>query len=156
MTDHKIIKMQFVNDDGGRTAAGRKGSAGDCVARAIAIAAQRPYAEVYDALATGNFNQRRSKHDRGPRRRSASNGIRTNRKWFKDYMASLGFVWVPTMAIGSGCTTHLRSGGLPIGRLVVSVSGHMTAVIDGTIYDTVDPSRGGTRCVYGYWKRIND
>ncbi len=28
---------------------------------------------------------------------------------------------------------------------------HYTAVIDGVINDTHDPSREGTRCVYGYW-----
>jgi hypothetical protein len=27
-------------------------------------------------------------------------------------------------------------------------------VIDGVIHDTFDPSRGGTRCVYGYWIKV--
>jgi hypothetical protein len=34
---------KFRYDDGGRKAAGFKGRAGDCVTRAIAIAAQLPY-----------------------------------------------------------------------------------------------------------------
>ena len=38
-----------------------------------------------------------------------------------------------------------------MGRLVVSVSKHMVAVVDGVIIDTQDPSRGGTLCIYGYW-----
>src|SRR6516165_10226867 len=42
--------MDFVYSDGGRAAAGYKGRAGDCVVRAIAIAAQKPYQEVYDAI----------------------------------------------------------------------------------------------------------
>jgi hypothetical protein len=67
-------------------------------------------------------------------------------------MERLGFVWTPTMTIGSGCRVHLRDGELPMGRLVVSVSKHATAVIDGVIHDTHDPARGGTRCVYGFWK----
>jgi len=33
----------------------------------------------------------------------------------------------------------------------VKVSKHLTAVIDGVMYDTHDPSRGGSRCVYGYY-----
>ena len=41
--------------------AGYKGFAGDCVCRAIAIATQKPYKEVYDRLADGMANQRRSK-----------------------------------------------------------------------------------------------
>lgn len=42
--------MDFVFHDGGRDAAGYKGSTGDCVTRSIAIAAGKPYQEVYDAL----------------------------------------------------------------------------------------------------------
>ena len=57
------------------------------------------------------------------------------------------------MKIGSGCTVHLRADELPTGRLIVSVSRHVVAVIDGVIHDTHDPSRDGTRCVYGYWKQ---
>ena len=137
--------MPFVVDDGGRARAGFKGKAGDCVARSIAIASGLPYADVYHSLADGAGNERRS------RGKSARNGIRVSRKWFKDYMHALGFAWVPTMHIGGGCTTHLRAGELPGGRLVVSCSKHYTAVVDGVIHDTDDPSRNGSRCVYGYW-----
>jgi hypothetical protein len=41
---------------------------------------------------------------------------------------------------------------LPSGRLVVSASKHLTAVIDEVIHNTHDPSRRETRCVYGYWQ----
>jgi hypothetical protein len=141
--------MRHVYDDGGRAAAGYKGNAGDCVARSIAIVTGLPYKEVYDALAKGAGSERNSLGT------SARNGIRTSRKWFKDYMASLGFVWIPTMQVGQGCKVHLAGGELPDGRLVVSVSKHYTAVIDGVIHDTHDCSRDGTRCVYGYWKKAS-
>lgn len=140
----------FTPNDGGRAAAGFKGKAGDCVARAVAIASGRPYTEVYARLAQGTGTQRAGK--RGKRPASARSGINTARKWFKDYMAEIGFVWTPTMKIGSGCKVHLCAAELPKGRLVVSVSNHVTAVIDGVIHDTYDPSRGGGRCVYGYWQ----
>lgn len=152
--------MRFQFNDGGRSAAGFKGRAGDCVARAVAIASSRPYAEVYAALAQGAGDERKS------RGASARNGIHTKRKWFKDYMASLGFAWMPTMRIGSGCKVHLREDELPAGRLVVAVSRHYTAVIDGVIHDTHDPQRlqfgtpsdaddiRGTRCVYGYYAHL--
>ena len=55
------------------------------------------------------------------------------------------------MAIGQGCKVHLRADELPTGRLIVAVSKHITAVIDGVIHDTHDCSRSGTRCVYGYF-----
>ncbi|MGA2164193.1 MAG: hypothetical protein ABSH36_06960, partial [Solirubrobacteraceae bacterium] len=56
------------------------------------------------------------------------------------------------MKIGHGCTVHLHAEELPSGRLIVRLSRHMCAVIDGVIHDTHDPSRQGTRCVYGYWQ----
>ena len=142
----------FVFDDGGRSAAGFKGSAGDCVARSVAIASGLPYAEVYSVLANGRGDQRATKRG-GKKSRSARNGINTGRKWFKDYMERLGFKWTPTMQIGSGCKVHLSADELPAGRLIVSVSRHYTAMIDGVIHDTFDPSRDGSRCVYGYWSR---
>lgn len=146
------MNMKYINHDGGRSASGYKGSAGDCVARSIAIASGRQYDEIYRALAAGNGAERRTKHSRTKSgKRTARNGIRVRRKWFKDYMASIGFKWVPTMTIGSGCTVHLAHGELPMGSLVVSVSRHYTAVIDGVIHDTYDPQREAGRCVYGYW-----
>ncbi len=164
--------MTFQYDDGGRKAAGYKGSAGDCVCRAVAVVSAKPYAEVYAALAHGAGNERKS------RGASARNGIHTSRKWFKDYMAQLGFAWTPTMGIGTGCKVHLSDGELPQGKLIVSVSRHVTAVIDGVIHDTFDPQRAAhicepdygqplkagewrnengiwhiaRRCVYGYWQ----
>lgn len=40
----------FTYDDGGRAAAGFKGSAGDCVARSIAIVAGLHYTAVIDGI----------------------------------------------------------------------------------------------------------
>jgi len=142
--------IPFVQHDGGRAEAGFRGEAGDCVCRAVSIASGRPYAEVYRFLADGTGKQRASSRT-GRRSRSARNGVHVRRKWFKDYMRGLGFSWVPTMAIGSGCTVHLRADELPRGRIIVGLSRHFAAVIDGVLYDTHDCSRDGTRCVYGYW-----
>jgi hypothetical protein len=159
--------MNFVKDDGGRSAAGFKGNAGDCVTRAVAIAAEMPYEEIYARLASGAGRERKT------RGATARNGIHTSRKWFKDFMRALGFEWTATMGIGTGCKVHLHDGELPMGRLVVSVSKHYTAVIDGVIHDTFNPQREAhvmtfngasssddprvthsiqRRCVYGYWK----
>ena len=139
----------FQYNDGGREAAGYKGAAGDCVARAIAIASGLPYAEVYDALAKGTGSERAGK--KGKRPASARNGIYVNRKWFKDLMVEWGFVWTPTMGIGTGCKVHLNADELPAGRLVVRLSKHCTTMINGAIHDTYNPDRGGSRGVYGYW-----
>ena len=138
--------LPWVADDGGRELAGYRGAAGDCTCRAIAIAADLPYQAVYDRL-----NELVPEHDRrGPGRRgSARTGV--NRRTYDALLAELGFTWTPTMTIGSGCRVHLAVGELPPGRLVCRLSRHVTAVIDGMVHDTYDPSRDGSRCVYGYW-----
>lgn len=140
--------MKFVIDDGGRAAAGFRGQTGDCVCRAIAIAAERPYAEVYAAL---NGAADRERPRRGKKRSSARTGV--HKVTIRRYLTDLGWHWVPTMQIGSGCKVHLCGGELPSGRLIVSVSRHLVAVIDGVVHDTHDPSRDGTRCVYGYFTK---
>lgn len=139
----------FIYNDGGRSAAGFRGSAGDCVVRAVAIAAQMPYAEAYAYVNAQASVERRGKS----RRSNARTGVNTKRKWFRDWMRSLGFTWTPCMSIGTGCRVHLRADELPDGWLIVNVSRHLVAVINGAVHDTHDSSRGGTRCVYGYWRR---
>ena len=146
---------EFKFNDGGRSNY-FKGKGGDCVTRAIAIATGKDYKEVYDVLAEGNAKQRKGKREGSKAgKRTALRGINTKRKWFQDYMKNLGFKWVSVMGIGTGCTTHLKSDELPKGKIICSVSKHYTAVIDGVINDTFDPSRNGTRCVYGYWQINN-
>lgn len=173
--------ITHIYNDGGRKAAGFKGSAGDCVARAIAIVARRDYATVYAELAAINSKLRltTSRKRRHGNKRSARNGIYTTTVPFKRYMEGLGFRWVPTMKIGQGCKVHLVADELPNGRIICKLSRHFTAVIDGVVHDTYNPARGpswtfepdtgqplrenqgrnqngvwtevGERCVYGYW-----
>lgn len=133
--------MQFKYNDGGRAAAGYKGQANDCVVRAVAIATERDYREVYREL---------SRHMKScGYRASARDGIPN---WVvREYLKELGFKWVKTMGKGTGIQVHLKEGELPKGTLIASLSRHVAAVIDGTIHDTHNPSRGGTRGVYGYW-----
>lgn len=141
--------MKVVYNDGGRSSAGYSGSAGDCVVRAIAIATEKPYQEVYDSITLLAGNERITKRKRG--RSNARTGV--YKGTIIKYLKSIGWVFTPTMFIGSGCKVHLRDGELPMGRIICNVSKHMVAVIDGIIHDTHDCSRNGTRCVYGYWTK---
>lgn len=138
---------RVVYNDGGRSASGYRGTTGDCVTRAIAIATKLPYQQVYDEINALAVHERRSKRRR--RKSSAATGV--HKPTIRKYLVGLGWRWIPTMKIGSGCKVHLRAEELPKGRLIVHVSKHVVAVIDGVVHDTHDPSRGGTRCVYGYW-----
>jgi hypothetical protein len=135
--------MKHIYNDGGSGTSKQR----DCVVRAIAIATEQPYADVRDRI---NYLADKEYFDGS----DAIAGV--HKKLYKDYLTALGWMWTPTMAIGSGCTVHLRDGELPIGRLIVSVSRHLVAVIDGVINDTHDCSRNGSRCVYGYWRKAHN
>ena len=131
--------MKFVYDDGGRSKYFKASNVGDCAIRAISIATQKDYKEVYNALK--ELNGGKSCRDGTPKNVD------------KKYLIQLGWKWHPCMHIGSGCQVHLNENELPKGRLVVSVSGHLTCVINGVLNDTYDCSREGSRCVYGYWTK---
>ena len=151
-----VSQLNFQFNDGGRTAAGFKGGAGDCVVRSIAIATKLPYLQVYEDLRLANETYAQLRNDRLARRLNAKGASPRNgnhRNVFHDYIIGLGFEWVPTMQVGAGCQVHLRANELPQGILIVKVSKHLTAVVNGVILDTHDPSRGGNRCVYGYYSK---
>lgn len=127
----------WVATDGGRAEAGFKGTTGDCAVRAIAVAAGLPYREAYDLVNAHCAKERPSKRRRGTS--SARTGVHT--VTMHRIMAALGWVWTPTMGIGSGCTVHLCAEELPPGRLIARVSKHYVAVVDGVVHDTYDSRR---------------
>ena len=143
-----VILMEYQFNDGGRTVAGFKGQTGDCGVRAVAIVTGLPYKEVYDAI---NMISKQEKPVRGLRSSNARTGIWPNT--LSTFLEQYGFKWTPTMRFGSGCTVHLRKNELPSGKIVARVSKHFCAIVDGVIQDLADPSRNGTRCVYGYWSK---
>ena len=138
----------FVRDDGGRADAGYKGDAGDCVTRAIAIATGLPYNKVYADL------NELAKLERTRKQKKSNSRMGVHRALYEKYLKSIGWIWTPLVKIGSGCTTHLRGDELPTGRIICRVTRHIVAVIDGVIHDAGDCSRQGTRCVYGYFKKL--
>lgn len=139
--------MSFTFNDGGRATAGYKGTTRDCVCRAISIATEMPYQQIYDALNEAAQSEHLSKHHK--KKSSARTGVRS--PTIRKFLAKLGWTWHPTMFIGKGCKVHLRADELPSGRIIVSVSRHLVAVLDGVIHDNHDSARDGTRCVYGYF-----
>ncbi len=150
-----VVPLPWVWSDGGRKAAGFKGTTGDCVVRAIAIATGRDYREVYDDL-----HERSKAYMLGRRDRWAKSIAKTRASprtgvappVYKALLKEAGWPWTSTMQVGSGTTVHLRASELPTGRLVVLCSRHLVAVVDHVVYDLADPTRDGTRAVYGYWR----
>lgn len=143
----KAVLMEWKYNDGGRKAAGYRGDTGDCVVRSIAIATGKPYQEVYDAM------NELARKTRGKRAKKSNARTGVSRIVYQRYLESLGWEWVGTMKIGSGCKVHLKKSELPDGPIIARVSRHLCAVIDGVVHDTHDPGRDGTRCVYGYFQR---
>ncbi len=144
----------FQYNDGGRQSAGYKGHTGDCVVRAIAIAADLPYQQVYDELFRRNREFAETSRSRAAKRVARKGATPRNGNFYQSYhpyLLELGFKWVPTMFVGQGCTHHVNADELPSGRLVLRLSRHLSAFIDGVVNDTYDCSRDGTRCVYGYY-----
>lgn len=140
--------MKFIYNDGGRSNY-FKGNVrvGDCAVRAVCNATGKDYKEVYNAI------NELAKHERtGKRKRSISNarnGVYAST--LNKYLESIGWRWVATMKIGSGCKVHLNAEELPNDIIIVRVSKHFTCVKYGVLYDTYDCTNDETRCVYGYW-----
>ncbi|KKM76073.1 hypothetical protein LCGC14_1383880 [marine sediment metagenome] len=138
--------MEFINNDGGRAAAGFQGTTGDCVIRSIVIALELPYQQVYDEM-----NGLIKSHRKTKIQKSSSSRGGVNKKFYRNFLESRGWKWIACMKIGTGCKVHLKAEELPKGRIIARVSKHLCAVIDGVINDTHDCSRNETRCVYGYF-----
>ena len=144
--------MEFKNNDGGRAAAGfKKADVGDCGVRALAIVSDLDYMAVRRLVEAYAAKERIGKRRKHHGRSTPDNGI-----WmptYKKILADLGWTWVPTMHIGQGCTVHLKKEELPEGKIIVRLSKHYAAVVNGVINDTHIDDRNGTRCVYGYWTK---
>ena len=92
-------------DDGGRTKAGHKGFAGDCVCRAIAIATGISYRDVYDAINREAQTEKLTK--RREKRSSARTGVHK-----PTHSPLLGLAWVD---LGANHAHRLRVHG-PLAR----------------------------------------
>ena len=127
----------YIYDDGGRKAAGYKGDAGDCGARALAIAHPMDYKEAYKLLAQANKDFGFSK--------SARNGIM--KEVYESVLNTLGYEWckAPKFEGRKARPRDLE------GTVIARQAGHYVAVFEGGVFDTWDSSR---RMVYGYWKKV--
>lgn len=144
--------MKLVYSTGGREQYFKATGVGDCTVRAIVLATGKDYLEVYNELHTLSkelMKGKKPKHKLSPRNGVANSVTKT-------YMENLGWKWVPTMGIGTGCKVKMTTNDLKDkGNIIVRLSKHVANVKDGVLYDTYDCTRNGTRCVYGYWKPNN-
>lgn len=155
--------MRWQFNDGGRSEAGFPGDTGDCVCRAIAIATDQPYAEVYAELTTLGWNCcepwnpcYRTNEDYWLEHSCYYDPATDILLFEEDFRDSCIWRESDGSRISPGeerwrIDNYLKSlgwewteasefhlGELPAGRLVVAMPGHLVAVIDGVIHDTFD------------------
>ncbi len=119
----------FIRDDGGRQAAGYKGTTGDCVVRACAIMSERGYRECYDAMAAAN-----KLFSRNPKAaRSARNGVNEN-AWHYIF-SSIGF---ENMGVTQADELTITETYERFGDCVVEIPRHLMAVKGGYVMDAWD------------------
>lgn len=147
-------KYNFVYDDGGREASGRKGYCRDCVVRALSILMADIIGElsdrgwVYDEC----YNMLASKHKvfRPHAARTARRGI-CNEAWhivFAEY-------GLEPIQLPPGRRLTVAEAGERYGDCVVATERHLSAFIRGNLHDTWDPRqkpRIGCRKVTEVWK----
>ena len=137
----------YVQDDGGRAAAGFKGHAGDCVVRAIAILTRQPYADIYARMAaamkqagysaSGNGYRQKPRPGLHPRigPRSVQNLVKR----------SYGLHRVD---LGRGSRPTYTEAWLRHGNCLVGTTKHISAIVDGALRDTFD-GRTYDATIYG-------
>jgi hypothetical protein len=128
--------MTFKYNDGGRKAAGFKGTAKDCGTRAMAIALGLDYSAVYKELAQANATSGRAK--------SARNGVMKD--VYAEVLKRYGWVWkqAPKFEGRKARCSDLT------GVVIAKQARHLVAVIDGVANDSWDCTR---KMVYGYWAK---
>ncbi|MGN1268824.1 MAG: hypothetical protein ACI4U0_04935 [Candidatus Aphodocola sp.] len=136
--------IDWVYDDAGRPET-LKDNINDSVCRSIAIATGMTYEETTNLL---NKYIKDSGYDEAYIKNDYP---RVAKEVAHKLLLDLGFTWKPTMLFGKGCKVHLRKSELPNGTLIVSISKHLTCIVDGIIHDMQDESRHGSRCIYGFY-----
>jgi hypothetical protein len=144
--------------DGGHAAAKMRGTGRNaCVPRAIAIALGLDYRETHDALEAAQQEWATTGRTSKAKRRAEGKTIAqegVHKAVYTDFLAERGWQHISLMSVGQQRERNPRFADLPTtGTIIANVSKHLSAVIDGVIHDTHDPTRGGTRTVYGYWKK---
>jgi len=142
--------IEFRKDDGGRSAAGFRGTANDCGVRAAAIVTQSDYRSTYDALYALQKAFRGNSRKKAVKAKSASPRKGVWKEVMDDYMTKAGAAWVPMAGIGGDIVRVADvAKRWSRGRIVMRLARHYSAMIDGVNVDTW-PQHPNKR-VYGAW-----
>ena len=129
-----MSNSNFIYNDGGRSASGRKGEARDCGVRAMAIALSLPYDQCYRELAQANKEAGYKK--------SARDGL--YKDVYEKVLNKHGWFWKPAPKFEGRRAKAADTEGVCIARM----ARHFCAVVEGVPQDTFDSSQ---KMVYGIW-----
>ena len=148
-----ITAINWIYDDGGYSESGFRAKHGNGVIIAIAIVTGAGYRKIYDDISTRQY--RFVRNTRSKRIEEKGGAISEVGVWpqvTKAYLQEIEWEWTPTMSVGSGCVMHMSYEELPDEPvMLLSISRSLAAIQHGNVHAPWDPSRDGTRCVYGVW-----
>lgn len=122
------MELRFQFNDGGCAESGRRGFAGDCVCRALAILTEQPYEHCYKALATAN--------KAAGRRKSARNSV--TKRVYEPIFEAFGLRKVWAQSFGSGERLTFKQAYLLYGDCIVTTAKHVACLRNGALHDTHD------------------
>ncbi len=132
--------MKFIKTDGGRAEAGYKGSTGDCVTRAIAVATDTDYQEVYDGLfqtAKDYLAKKNNKFSKALKKGGCSPRNGVYQPISIAYLKMLGWKKVSSWDKETGYKV-LDGKAFKKGTFICKTRKHFTVVKDGVLYDSYD------------------
>jgi len=137
---YSIRLMKFQYTDGGRSLAGYSGKTGDCVVRALTLATGSSYMNMYQ------FVNATSKAFESHRRVKSNNVHGVYESSVRGIMRVMKFKWT-AKRVGAMLKVPTK------GSYIVSIQGHVCAVVNGIILDTHNSlTPDNLRYSYGYWK----
>lgn len=128
----------YIENDGGRKAAGFKAKSNDCAIRSLSIAANIEYKEAM--MLIKEFSAKGKKGNK-----AIANGV--YREDFDAALRSIGWQWHQAPKFEGRKARYSDIDGIAILRMAK----HFAAVVNGELHDTWDSSG---KMVYGYWKKI--
>jgi len=152
------MRLKYCEDDGGRAAADYKGIAKDCVVRAISIATQQPYTQVYQDFmslmraAPYYMWHKKTKSDQLILNPSPRNGI--SHELMSKYLESRGFTYVallPAMPLSLESINILN---LPSSAVLFEINdNHLTVIRNHTLYDHANIQVLPNQKIAAYWDK---
>lgn len=139
--------MQFIYNDGGRSNYFKASNVGDCVCRALCNTTGVDYKVMY------NLINKIAKLEKVSNCSKARDGV--YRDSWKKILKALGAQEIKVQEFGSSIKCHLCDEDLidyQRGKYILSLSHHLSSLINGKIVDTYDCSRDGDRQVYKMYK----